>query len=330
MDKLLKAQAEYLIENLTVPEDLSQATLTNFGAQITAINKALGRITNANAISNLADYETKKSQAEDVIAGAFDTAVAALEPFEFSEEYKAKLDDAFALYEIVKANDLTARAATSYATLTQKLQQYNDHASSLGFIDLLATLPDDASTITDADKASIINLQKTYNKMTAGEKAELPDEAVNKFNALVQEMRSRGWEAKVCNLGQNPGGDDFFKVYKTDTKKSVSSLGQTSNGEDYPAVYDDEEYHLASKHKTDRIIEFTTANAGVLTIAANNKGSDASFTITGPDGYSQTVTVTAHDKNVTEGTEYVLELPSAGTYTIRSNAEYLIFVIAFN
>ena len=315
-------EAETLIGELPDP---TLDNITDFGTKAAAIASLVETVTDISPIKNYATYQSKVESSSVLLVDAFNDAVAAIATFEYSAEYKAKLDYAAAVYAIM--NDTQkSRVATNYSTLSSMQTKYANRDAAQVFADALAAIADE-NNLTDADKATVKELKKQFKNLTEAVVNEIPAAAMTKYNTMVKTANTL-WPEYYINFMTDPaGGNEYFKVYKSDG--GVGELGGTSDGENYPAEYDGDSLTKAYKFKTDRYIIIETDAPAVLTIVANYKKGSGDITVksgTLSFNSSNKASFTAGDFSTSftvsmgsgEDTNYVVNLPAAGTYQLSS------------
>ncbi len=246
--------------------DASIDNLTDFGTQTKAIEKLLANLGNeANNIPNKNIYDNKVAKADSLLIDTFNQKVTALQAFEYTAEYKAKLDDADAIYSLMNTSQ-QSRVSASYSTLSTLKTKYADAAVAYSFVDTVNSLPD-VNSLTDTDQAIIKQLKKTYNKMTDAEKAEIPAETKTKYEAYVAKAQQLWPENVFYCYDERKTGNSLFTF-----NGGVNTAGRA----DYPCNYNGTTYTKCIKFKTSNTVTFTTTKAGVLTAYVNvrNKSSE--------------------------------------------------------
>ncbi len=177
---MAKKKCEKLINNLP---DATIDNLTDFGTQAKEIEKFLGHLGgDANSIPNKTIYDNKVKAADSLLIDTFNQKVSALQTFEYSSEYKAKLDDAYVIYGLMNASQ-QSKVASSKQTLDTKNTLYNDTAVVKTFEEKVLTLPDIAN-LTDTNKADVLNLKTAYSQLTKEQQGLISQEAMTKYSEL--------------------------------------------------------------------------------------------------------------------------------------------------
>ena len=268
----------------------------------------------------------------------FNAAVNAVSTFTYTTEYKEKLDKAQTIYNMLDDNQ-RAQVANAYSTLTSMQQKYANTVLAYEFASML-TVINDAAHLTDDDKANVKAIKKAYKNLAAAVEAEIPSDARTKYNTMVSTANTL-WPEYFINFADGAGGNEYFKVYKSDGSPNAS-LGGTGDGAVAHGYYDGEVLTDACKYKTDRYIIIETDAPALLTVVANVKSGNsggklnvkqgtvtfdtkgkATFSASGYSGSTDVSTKSGEDTN------YTFSLPAAGTYQISSGSEFLIFFIIY-
>ncbi len=322
-DDMAKQEAISLINELIDP---SMDNLTTFANAENKIKNLLNKMTSTSGVSNLSTYNSKVQNSQSIIVSAFNDAVSQIATFEYSNDYKAKLDNASSIYQIVLNANLQGQVTSQKTTLDNRVADWSNRVIAGGLEDILAQLPG-VNNITENDKATLKALRKSYRMLTDAQKAILPAETTNLYNAYVDKAQSL-WPEYICYTPSGAGGDSYFKVVKSND--SSSTLGGTDRGSSCPGLFEGETLTSASKFKPDRYIKFTTTGATILTIIANCKDDEAGGTITASLNGSAVGTATVTYQSP-ENTEYQISLPNAGTYTLSSSSDsVLLFALCVN
>ncbi len=262
-NSMAKKRCEKLINNLP---DATIDNLTDFGTQAKEIEKFLGHLGGeANSIPNKNIYDEKVKAADSLLVDTFNQKVSALQTFEFTAEYKAKLDDAYVIYGLMNASQ-QSKVATSHSTLDSLNIRYANAAVAYSFVDTVNSLPD-VNSLKDTDQAIIKQLKKTYYKMTDTQKAEIPAATQAKYEAYVAKAQELWPENVFYCYDERKTGNSLFKF-----NGSINTAGR----DEYPCNYNNATYTKCIKFKSSNTVTFTTTKAGVLTAYINvrNKSSE--------------------------------------------------------
>ncbi len=328
-DDMASQEATSLINELIDP---SMENLTQFANQKDKIQALLDKMSSNSGVSNLSTYNTKVSNSQSIIVTAFKNAVSEIATFEYSNDYKTKLDNASSVYNIVTNANLQSQVTSEKTTLDNRIADWNNRVIAGGLEEILAELPG-VDNLTENDKATIKALRKSYRMLTDAQKAILPAETTNLYNAYVNKAQTL-WPEYIWYINESTYGgspDGFFVTYKDTAGTKASNLGSTGDGANAPGVFEGETLTDGAKFKTDRYIHFTTTTSSIVTIVANFKddgqSGDVVALLNGTTEVAR-VTVTKQDPSKTE---YTLSLPNPGKYVLQStNGVLLLFAVCVN
>ncbi len=329
-NNMAKQECEKIISELP---DATISNLTEFAILANAAGKLITNLGNdANSIPNKNIYDNKVKAADSLLIDTFNQKVTALQVFEYTAEYKTKLDDADTIYQLMNASQ-QSRVSASYSTLTSLRTRYADAAVAYSFVDTVNSLPD-VNSLKDTDQAIIKQLKKTYNKMTDAEKAEVPAETKTKYDTYVAKAQEL-WPEYVYKCYEERSLVDGF--FKPDGGSKFSTAGR----DEYPCNYDGTTYTNCVKFKSDRSITFTTTKPGVLTVYANVRDKDVKdkdgtehpcdiiLSLNGKEVHRESIKPDATGDNC----EYTFPCNEVGTYTLTCNGRNdgaILYILVFS
>ena len=319
-DNMVKEEATSLISKLPDP---TLENITQFGTLAAAIADLLETIADPSVVPDYQTYQNKLEASSTLLIDAFANAVAAIATFEYSSEYKGKLDYADSVYSIMNDGQ-KAKVAANYSTLTSMQTKYANAAVAYSFADTVNSLPA-LDSLTDTDQAIIKQLKRAYNEMSATEQSEIPADVKTKYDRYVQKAAEL-WPEHVYIIEGTPRrGDDVFKF---------SNQFSSCTREDEPTIYEGRKITAGAKGNSGKTITFTTTKPSVLTIYANVRVKEENpceiiLSFNGTEVERQAVKNDPTGKN----TEYTFSCDQVGTYVISGNVTgdgiiYYVFVLS--
>ena len=324
VDKLLKAQAEYLIENLTVPTDgeYDKDTVSALSAQISAIEKALSRISNPNAITNLSDFESKKASVNALSTASFVAAIEALGEYDcksdYTDEYAAKIATAEQAYSDIPS-DRKADVVSYYNELVSIKSKYSDTGVTLAFLDLYDELPASVSAVTLDDKTNIYAAKTSFDSLSGysrgiiSDLSDLSAAAISEnIGALVEKMRELS-PVYIFAFSIEGSNQTKKKTFADGVTIDLSSWGSTTSTS-------------TSFNIEGTPLKLGRQNSGSIAITGLKAGGKISIYIR---GYNKDAVVTLNGESITvpKGVEQICEftLATGGDHTVTVTGGAQIF-----
>ncbi len=328
-DDMASQEAISLINEMSEP---SLDNLSQFASEKAKVQNLLDKMSSTSSVSNLSSYNTKVQNSSTIVINEFSNAVSAISSFEYSTEYKQKLDNADNVYQIVLSVGLQNQVTSQKATLDNMKATWNNRVIAGGIDDLLAELSG-VDNLTENDKGTISSLRKAYRKLTAEQLATLPAETISLYNAYIAKAQTM-WPEYTWYVSEDTKSgstDGFFTVYKDTIRKEKGTLGSGSISENFYGMFDGETCSVGRKFSLERYIHFTTSSTMVLRVIANIKPTQGSgdliLHLEGTGEISR-ITISNQPK---ENTEYTFTLATAGNYYLTStNKELFLYVLCIN
>ncbi len=315
-DDMASQEATSLINQMSEP---SLDNLSQFASEKAKIQFLLDKMSSTSSVSNLSSYNTKVQNSSAIVINEFSNAVSAISSFEYSPEYKQKLDNADNVYQIVLSVGLENQVTSQKTTLDSMKIKYDNRGAAVAWETKLNSLPA-VNSITADNKSTIKSLKIEYNTMAEAVKNEVSSTGYSTLQTYLTKMNEL-WPQKILYLiNDNRAGNEDFVF--------ASKFGTTSDDEKSPGMYEGQLLTEGTKFKIANSVTFKTNDAAVLTVVANikNNKSPGNFTVSLNGTIIETVEVTYKEGGV--DTEYVVSLPSNGTYVLNStNDDLLIFLL---
>ncbi len=302
-DDMATQEAISLINEMSDP---SLDNLAEFANQKAKIQKLLDGVSSTSGVTNLSTYNQKVSSLQSVVVNAFKDSVSQIATFENSNDYKAKLENASSIYQIVVDSGFESQVTNEKAVLDERINQWNTREIEGNVSELMASLPS-PSSITLSDKAVIRALRTAYSK----EKNTLSSDQVAIYNQYDQKAEEL-WPTHLYVIDEdNRSGNDYYTI------EERSELGSDSNSENCPGMLDGVSFPRGAV--VNAPITFSTNYPVYLTFVCNvSQGATGNIEIKSGSTIVQTVSITNQSP---QNTAYTVYLSQAGSYSINASGQ---------